>query len=126
MCYFSEAIYNNECVPLLSSTCTIVDACIIPKKLCSPFKVRLPGYLYYFCHQLCRSNFQFIWPWEEWAYVLELPKWAPQRVFVKEVLDREVRLSYWDKVKQVFIMPETIDIFVTDTSLIQIFVLACL
>lgn len=39
MCYFSEAIYNNECVPLLSSICTIVDACIIPKKLCSPFKV---------------------------------------------------------------------------------------
>ncbi|KAL8214103.1 hypothetical protein R6Q57_003552 [Mikania cordata] len=46
------------------------------------------------------SNFQFIWPWDEWAYILELPKWAPQRVFVQEVLDREVRLSYWDKVKQ--------------------------
>ncbi|CAL5402425.1 unnamed protein product [Camellia sinensis] len=46
------------------------------------------------------SNFQFIWPWEEWAYVLDLPKWAPQRVFVQEVLEREVRLSYWDKVKQ--------------------------
>ncbi|KAL7186924.1 hypothetical protein ACSBR2_028606 [Camellia fascicularis] len=47
-----------------------------------------------------RSNFQFIWPWEEWAYVLDLPKWAPQRVFVQEVLEREVCLSYWDKVKQ--------------------------
>ncbi|CAL0322751.1 unnamed protein product [Lupinus luteus] len=47
-----------------------------------------------------RSNFQFIWPWEEWAFVLDLPKWAPQRVFVQEVLEREVRLSYWDKVKQ--------------------------
>ncbi|XP_054800174.1 nuclear cap-binding protein subunit 1 [Prosopis cineraria] len=52
----------------------------------------------WFSHHL--SNFQFIWPWEEWAYVLDLPKWAPQRVFVQEVLDREVRLSYWDKVKQ--------------------------
>ncbi|KAL4554242.1 hypothetical protein LXL04_039642 [Taraxacum kok-saghyz] len=52
----------------------------------------------WFSHHL--SNFQFIWPWDEWAYVLELPKWAPQRVFVQEVLDREVRLSYWDKVKQ--------------------------
>ncbi|XP_038988704.1 nuclear cap-binding protein subunit 1-like isoform X2 [Phoenix dactylifera] len=47
-----------------------------------------------------RSNFQCIWPWEEWAYVKDLPKWAPQRVFVQEVLEREVRLSYWDKIKQ--------------------------
>ncbi|XP_015571307.1 nuclear cap-binding protein subunit 1 isoform X2 [Ricinus communis] len=52
----------------------------------------------WFSHHL--SNFQFIWPWEEWAYVLDLPKWAPQRVFVQEVLEREIRLSYWDKVKQ--------------------------
>lgn len=50
---------------------------------------------------LHRSNFQFIWPWDEWAYVLDLPKWAPKRVFVQEVLQREVRLSYWDKIKQV-------------------------
>lgn len=52
----------------------------------------------WFSHHL--SNFQFIWHWEEWAYVLDLPKWAPQRLFVREVLEREVRLSYWDKVKQ--------------------------
>ncbi|CAO2822875.1 unnamed protein product [Amaranthus hypochondriacus] len=52
----------------------------------------------WFSHHL--SNFQFIWPWEEWAYVLDLPKWAPQCVFVQEVLEREVRLSYWDKIKQ--------------------------
>lgn len=32
---------------------------------------------------------------------MNLPKWAPKRVFVQEVLEREVRLSYWDKVKQV-------------------------
>uniref|UniRef100_A0A2P2L939 Nuclear cap-binding protein subunit 1 n=1 Tax=Rhizophora mucronata TaxID=61149 RepID=A0A2P2L939_RHIMU len=56
-------------------------------------------FILWFSHHL--SNFQFIWPWEEWAYVLDLPRWAPQRVFVQEVLEREVRLSYWDKVKQV-------------------------
>ncbi|CAI9088030.1 OLC1v1022259C2 [Oldenlandia corymbosa var. corymbosa] len=52
----------------------------------------------WFSHHL--SNFQFIWPWEEWAHVLDLPKWSPQRVFVQEVLEREVRLSYYDKIKQ--------------------------
>ncbi|KAL5219694.1 hypothetical protein ABZP36_020378 [Zizania latifolia] len=52
----------------------------------------------WFSHHL--SNFQFIWPWQEWAYVKGLPKWAPQRVFVQEVLEREVRLSYFDKIKQ--------------------------
>ncbi|KAL8151569.1 hypothetical protein V2J09_021377 [Rumex salicifolius] len=52
----------------------------------------------WFSHHL--SNFQFIWPWEEWAYVLDLPKWGPQRVFVQEVLEREIRLSYWEKIKQ--------------------------
>ncbi|KAK9159373.1 hypothetical protein Syun_005714 [Stephania yunnanensis] len=52
----------------------------------------------WFSHHL--SNFQFIRPWEEWAFVLGLPKWAPQRVFVQEVLEREVRLSYWGKIKQ--------------------------
>ncbi|KAL2473257.1 Nuclear cap-binding protein subunit 1 [Forsythia ovata] len=52
----------------------------------------------WFSHHL--SNFQFIWPWEEWAHVLDLPKWGPQRVFVQEILEREVRLSYWDKIKQ--------------------------
>lgn len=46
------------------------------------------------------SNFQFIWPWQEWAFVLDLPEWAPQRVFVQEVLEKEVRLSYWEKIKQ--------------------------
>ncbi|KAM3292040.1 hypothetical protein ACQJBY_036149 [Aegilops geniculata] len=52
----------------------------------------------WFSHHL--SNFQFIWPWQEWANVKGLPKWAPQRVFVQEVLEREIRLSYFEKIKQ--------------------------
>ncbi|ONK62901.1 uncharacterized protein A4U43_C07F9300 [Asparagus officinalis] len=53
----------------------------------------------WFSHHL--SNFQHVWPWGEWAYVKDLPIWAPQRVFVQEVLEREIRLSYWDKIKQI-------------------------
>jgi len=52
----------------------------------------------WFSHHL--SNFQFIWPWQEWSYVKDLPKWAPQRVFVQEMLEREIRLSYFEKIKQ--------------------------
>ncbi|RLN39442.1 nuclear cap-binding protein subunit 1 [Panicum miliaceum] len=52
----------------------------------------------WFSHHL--SNFQFIWPWQEWSYVKDLPRWAPQRVFVQEVLEREIRLSYFEKIKQ--------------------------
>ncbi|KAJ3699924.1 hypothetical protein LUZ61_003629 [Rhynchospora tenuis] len=52
----------------------------------------------WFSHHL--SNCQYIWPWQDWAYVRDLPRWAPQRVFVQEVLEREIRLSYWDKIKQ--------------------------
>ena len=50
-------------------------------------------FVLWFAHRL--SNFQFIWHWEEWTHVLDLPKWSPQRVFAQEV-----RLSYWDKIKE--------------------------
>lgn len=55
-------------------------------------------FVLWFAHHL--SNFQFIWPWKEWAHVLDLPKWSPQRVFAQELLEKEVRLSYWDKIKE--------------------------
>lgn len=54
--------------------------------------------IHWFAHHL--SNFQFVWPWEEWAHVVDLPKWAPERYFVQEVLEKEVRLAYFEKIKQ--------------------------
>eukprot|EP01018_Ginkgo_biloba_P038789 Gb_40301 [translate_table: standard] len=42
----------------------------------------------------------FIWPWQEWVSVLDLPKWSPRRVFVTEVLEKEMRLSYWERLEQ--------------------------
>ncbi|CAI7847139.1 unnamed protein product [Closterium sp. NIES-53] len=46
------------------------------------------------------SNFAFVWPWAAWAAVARQPEWAPQRVFVSEVLEREIRLSYYDKIRE--------------------------
>eukprot|EP00271_Cylindrocystis_brebissonii_P014828 TRINITY_DN36413_c0_g1_i1.p1 TRINITY_DN36413_c0_g1~~TRINITY_DN36413_c0_g1_i1.p1 ORF type:complete len:998 (+),score=280.61 TRINITY_DN36413_c0_g1_i1:180-3173(+) len=46
------------------------------------------------------SNLGFVWPWDKWAAVLQRPPWDVQRYFAAEVLEKEVRLAYWDKVKE--------------------------
>lgn len=46
------------------------------------------------------SNFGFVWPWESWAHALAQPPWHPQRWFMAEVLEKEIRLAYWDKIKE--------------------------
>jgi len=45
------------------------------------------------------SNFGFQWPWKSWLGVLELPERSNRRTFVREVLTRNVRLAYWDKIR---------------------------
>lgn len=54
--------------------------------------------IYWFAHHL--SNFQFVWPWKEWTDVTDLPKWTPQRYFVQEILEKQIRLAYYEKIKQ--------------------------
>ncbi|KAK3269980.1 Nucleic acid dioxygenase ALKBH1, partial [Cymbomonas tetramitiformis] len=44
------------------------------------------------------SNFSFSWPWDRWAHAATLPAIAPQRMFVEDVLQRMMRLSYWDRI----------------------------
>lgn len=69
----------------------------------------------WFAHHL--SNFQFVWPWEEWAHIIELPKWAPQRYFVQEVLEKEVRLAYLEKIKQSLeAVPKLVDLLPAKNS----------
>jgi nuclear cap-binding protein subunit 1 len=46
------------------------------------------------------SNFNFLWPWVSWNTVLEQDKHEPQNAFVREVLDRCVRLSYWERIQK--------------------------
>jgi len=47
-----------------------------------------------------RSNFAFVWPWDAWAAVARQPEWSPQRMFAAEVLEKELRLAYFQKVKE--------------------------
>jgi nuclear cap-binding protein subunit 1 len=50
------------------------------------------------------SNFEYVWPWAKWAHVLEAPAYDGQRRFCVAVMNRLVRLSYWDRVQSV--LPE--------------------
>ena len=44
------------------------------------------------------SNYNFQWPWERWAHVLEAPDTDVQKRFCRDVMARMVRLSYYDRV----------------------------
>ncbi|GAA5927562.1 Sto1p [Sporobolomyces koalae] len=45
------------------------------------------------------SNFGFMWGWQDWASDMEVSDKHPKRVFVKRVIELEVRLSYYDRIK---------------------------
>lgn len=44
------------------------------------------------------SNFHFRWMWDEWSDCIDLDEFNSTKVFVREVLERCVRLSYYKKV----------------------------
>lgn len=45
------------------------------------------------------SNFSFKWKWEEWATDLSLPPLHPRLVCIKETIEKEMRLSYYQRVR---------------------------
>lgn len=45
------------------------------------------------------SNFDYSWPWMKWAHVLDAPTYDGQRRFCISVLNRLIRLSYWEKIE---------------------------
>ncbi|KTW28636.1 uncharacterized protein T551_02486 [Pneumocystis jirovecii RU7] len=63
---------------------------------------RLNGEILYrfwswFSHHL--SNFNFSWKWDEWVSDLELDSTHPKKVFIRETIEKEIRLSYYSKIK---------------------------
>ncbi|KAM0813595.1 putative Cap binding protein [Seiridium cardinale] len=68
-------------------------------------------FLDWFTHHL--SNFGFMWKWAEWADDVELPDIHPRKSFIVGALDKEIRLSFAQRIKgtlpeqyQILIGPE--------------------
>ena len=51
----------------------------------------------WFAHHL--SNFGFTWKWTEWIDDVELPSLDPKKSFIKGALDKEIRLSFAQRIK---------------------------
>ncbi|TDZ74163.1 Nuclear cap-binding protein subunit 1 [Colletotrichum trifolii] len=51
----------------------------------------------WFSHHL--SNFGFTWKWTEWVDDVELPDVHPQKAFIVGALDKEIRLSFAQRIK---------------------------
>ncbi|SCV70543.1 BQ2448_3305 [Microbotryum intermedium] len=45
------------------------------------------------------SNFGFAWGWKDWADDMEIDAQHPKRIFVQRVIELEVRLSYYERIK---------------------------
>jgi len=60
----------------------------------------------FFSHHL--SNFAFIWNWKDWIPILEKDQSSGQYVFIRETLEKCVRLSYYGRIKPL-LPPEFIE-----------------
>lgn len=59
-------------------------------------------FLDWFSHHL--SNFGFTWKWTEWVEDVDLPSIQPKKAFILDALDKEIRLSFAQRIKGV--LPE--------------------
>ena len=54
-------------------------------------------FLDWFAHHL--SNFGFTWKWAEWVDDIELPNVHPRKAFILDALDKEIRLSFAQRIR---------------------------
>ncbi|KAJ5986800.1 hypothetical protein N7451_011165 [Penicillium sp. IBT 35674x] len=60
-------------------------------------------FLDWFAHHL--SNFGFTWKWSEWVDDLDLPAIHPKLAFIHGALDKEIRLSFAQRIKGTLLEP---------------------
>lgn len=111
----------------------LVESCIMAPQAIAPVFGRAIRFLYshlteldielqhrfldWFSHHL--SNFGFSWKWQEWKDDVSLPEMHPRKVFMKQLILKEVRLSYPQRVKDT--LPEELVEFVPAVSQEPIF-----
>lgn len=92
---------------VLTEACKIAPAAIAPSlgraiRYCYQNTHRLDlelsyRFLDWFTHHL--SNFGFMWKWTEWAEDVNLPDVHPCKSFILGALDKEIRLSFAQRIK---------------------------
>ncbi|TPX09688.1 uncharacterized protein E0L32_009161 [Thyridium curvatum] len=92
---------------VLTEACKIAPAAIAPSlgrairflyKNCSRLDLELTNrFIDWFAHHL--SNFGFTWKWSEWVEDAQLPKLHPRKAFIRGAIDKEIRLSFAQRIK---------------------------
>lgn len=92
----------------------LIEACIMAPQAIAPVFGRAIRFLYdnietldielqhrfldWFSHHL--SNFRFLWKWPEWRDNINLPDLHPKKVFMEQLILKELRLSYSQRIRE--------------------------
>jgi len=92
---------------VLTESCKIAPAAIAPSlgrairylyRSVDAMELELSSrFMDWFSHHL--SNFGFTWKWTEWIDDVSLPSYDPKKAFIEGSLDKEIRLSFAQRIK---------------------------
>lgn len=98
---------------VLAEACKIAPAAIAPSlgrairylySSSAGMDLELAGrFIDWFAHHL--SNFGFTWKWAEWVDDVALPDAHPHKAFIRGALDKEIRLSFAQRIKNTLPLP---------------------
>jgi nuclear cap-binding protein subunit 1 len=104
---------------VLTEACKIAPAAIAPSlgrairylyRSGPRFDLELIGrFVDWFAHHL--SNFGFTWKWTEWVEDVTLPELHPYKAFIEGAIDKEIRLSFAQRIKNT--LPEPYQSLIT-------------